>query len=33
VANKVFIESNRTSALIEFADDQPKTEKSAGGAE
>ena len=32
VANKIFIESNRTSARIEFAEEKP-TAKSAGGAE
>ena len=32
VANKVFIESNRTSARIEFAEEKPAA-KSAGGAE
>ena len=32
VANKVFVESNRTSARIEFAAAQPNTAPSAGGA-
>jgi predicted Zn-dependent peptidase len=33
IANKTFVDSNRTSARIEFADQKPKTAKSAGGAE
>ncbi len=33
VANKIFIESNRTSARIEFAEEKPAAAKSAGGAE
>ncbi|WP_255551142.1 pitrilysin family protein [Granulicella sp. dw_53] len=33
VANQTFVPANRTSTRIEFADAQPKTPKSAGGAE
>jgi predicted Zn-dependent peptidase len=33
IANKTFVDSNRTSARIEFADAKPKAAKSAGGAE
>jgi predicted Zn-dependent peptidase len=33
VANKIFVESNRTSARIEFAAEKPKAAKSEGGAE